>query len=275
MKLSEITRQAQLALRAGATSYDKKDIESALIPAAMELLEEIPVLVVSNGAVTCTADNAELDFSSVTGFSAEAIKQVEIGYTKSTWATATAYTADLNLVTGDGSPDSKLYLCTTSHTSGASTEPPGSNWTQVLSNQGTRVNRKSYQDIMGKIRNLGTTVDRPQEIGWENENTAFLWPAPDLAYPVDIIYEATLDNVNFDPDTDVGTLEVIDVTIPDRYVTPLAWWGIPAVLTGEARYEVKWDKWLRKTKGKSNPGSRLQLKNSPYRGGSGRNSVRW
>jgi hypothetical protein len=233
MKLSAALTIANTAIR--TDEYAQAQIEQALIEVVTAMMDATRCTL-TTGTVTATAHDAELDISGVDGLRGEEVVRVEVGYhDRGTWSTSLAAVAKNDLVKGDGTPDSWLYVCTAAHTAAADKEPPNTAyWQQVINKRGTLVDVRDYDHLADpeRARNPVTgalscgSPARPRIIAFFDAATAYLSPTPDEAYPIVFQYLAPL--VSWD--VGVDDPDDVELNIPDKYLYPCIRHGVPAIL---------------------------------------------
>lgn len=205
------------------SDYSKIEVDRALRVACQEFVRRTKVTR-ANGSKTLTVDNPVVDTSAITGFRPERFISAEVGYDdRGTWATSTSYTKR-QLVVGDGTPDAYIYYCVTSHTSSADNEPPNAVWSRVYSRLGDEITGPySYEHIRDRLTVYGQT-GMPEEIAFEDLDTGYVWPVPNLAYPIKIWFYNDLTSWT------LGGSDSTTLNIPDEYLDTICWTGAAAVL---------------------------------------------
>ncbi len=220
----EIRRTIRQAIGGSVPDYPDEDVDRAFIRAATEL-QNATKCVRTSGSLTLTLNIASVSLTGLTGFLPENFRYAELGYSdQGTWSSGTAYTLR-QLVQGDGSPDALLYKCILAHTSSSSDEPPNTTyWSNVLSKIGdVHMRDISYEDIRRKLKNSAAT-DEPTHIAFRDDTTAYVYPAPDVAYTVDVHYYPVFET--FTPGDEAN----FTFDIPDAYILPVLWEGAAASL---------------------------------------------
>lgn len=272
----------QTALNAATNDrFEEPDIIRAIRFCGEEFCRKTDV-VRKSGTVDTTAGTAEVSLSSLaaadggtgpyTDFRAEYLIRAELMYKdQGTWADATAYVKN-ELVQGDGTPDSKYYVCREAHTSDAANDEPGTgtNWTRYWRNVAWKRNSLlrvvDFATISDKLdSNIideqwvvpEITSSEPNQIALDYPGTAYLWPVPDTVYTVRLTYRSPFTGT----DTGNPTLNV-----PDEYMHGILQWGAPAALqhtSPENKFAndawSKWQNWLRDVSGDTGFASRARF----------------
>jgi len=224
MDLKEARSHVRASIR--VHQVDDDDLDRGIM-SALDYLNRADLLRTTT-AVTATANNAELDISSITGIRPGRIWRVSVGYDdQGTWATATSYTQN-DLVQGDGDPDSLYYVARSDHTSSGSNEPGSSGgsavWERVYWTGGTPVKRTDFAAVASALNNCGGT-GRPTKYAVKDSTTLLLYPVPDLAYPINVTARSG-GYSGWVP----GTKENIDISYDDELLRPVLWWAAPAFI---------------------------------------------
>lgn len=247
MKLSDaIDIVKQTALNAATDdTFPKREIINAIRFVGEEFCRETAV-VRKSGTVDTTADTSLVSAASLTAadggtgpytdFRPERLIRAEIQYDdQGTWTVSTAYTKN-QLVQGDGSPDSKYYVCKLAHTSSANDEPGGSGdwsqyWRRVQWERSDSLNVVDFKTMIDRLEsvqldhewvNPPLTSAEPVEVAFDyGTQNAYLWPVPDTVYTLRLTYRSAF--------TDVTTGDPT-LNIPDEYIMGVLWWGVPAAL---------------------------------------------
>lgn len=277
LTLTDVRAIVRSSLHVSVQTYSDSEVDRAVKAAFNELITETS-LSRTSGTITLTANDATVDVSTITLFRPERIVRAQIVYNdRSTWLTATAYAVN-DLVRGDGSPDSLLYVAHTAHTSSASNEPGGSsttdNWTRVNWKGGFQVQIKDYDFVASLLDGEPTempivqaTIEtgpatesaRPFCIAFFDSDTAFVYPVPDIAYKLEIIYKQALETWTDGASGGSVTFASID----NEFISQAAWLGPLTYLETSdtqsahwSRYRDEWRRLLKKWKGyvNYNPG---------------------
>jgi len=73
-----------------------------------------------------------------------------------------------------------------------------------------------------------STNGQPEMIAWEDPDSALVWPIPDLAYS--LLINRTVPLI----DWDLGTVDEVELNIPEQFVRDAIWFGAgPALVYGE------------------------------------------
>ena len=233
MLLAEARERIRQSMFGNANTFDALTIDRALLMAGNEFVRRTRCTTTQD-TVTVTDNDPEVDLSPLADFRPERMTRIEIAYNdRGTWATSTAYSVN-DLVQGDGSPDTLLYRCVSAHTSDGTNEPPNDTyWAQVQWKRGPEVSVSDYDSIADMLSGRSyvalpsiavTTPGQPRSIGFLTSGTAYVYPVPDAAYILSVIY--------YQPFTDwqLGTEMAVTLNIPDEYINPVLFYGAPALL---------------------------------------------
>lgn len=239
MTVSEMLTRARLVMRVDSDDWLDTDLERFAIYCGHELVQTCNCTR-TTATLNATANTPELDLSGVTDFRQERLLEARVTYNdRGTWATATAYAVN-DLVQGDGTPDALYYTCVTAHTSDADTEPPDSNWTRVRFTPGTHLQHTAAHNIRAAYNqtltlaspdadagwtwtNATEDLGRPHHLGMVTDTLAWLYPTPDIAYPITLVYDATF------AEWTIGQSPSFVLNVPDEFAVKIATEGIPAV----------------------------------------------
>ena len=248
MNLLQIRNSIKQAIQ--SDEYSDPAIDWGYWAAGHELMRQVPVAY-SEATKNLTPHDNEVDLSTIDGFRSERCLRAEIGYNdRGTWVTGSSYAVN-DLVIGDGTPDSKLYVCTEAHTADSGNEPPSEKWKQTENRRGTRMDIRTYDEVVDphaytdsdpyfwpyrdeyqgawydtSYVGQGDTPDRPRVIGFANHKTAYVRPTPPIAYPLRLTYRESLH------DFTIGQPGAENVTsnIPDEYLPAVTQFGAPAYI---------------------------------------------
>lgn len=217
MKFGEMRDTVRDRMYVNDTVFTNARVDRAFRAAAQELVRQAPMILRAKSTVTLTAENSAVDLSAVTDLEPESIWRVDLGYDdKSGWVTATGYTLRQSVTN-----DSKRYSCSTAHTSAAATEPGTgadweTKWQQIYTLIGDKVTVEPIQDVARRLKAEHDSGE-PLYLGVENRDNAHAYPVPDVAYKLNIYYDAPLQTW----EAGVGSVSGEDIGIPDRYMEGL------------------------------------------------------
>lgn len=83
--------------------------------------------------------------------------------------------------------------------------------------------QKNANEVMRKL-DESTTQDRPEMIAWEAANSALVYPIPDSAYTLSLSRAAPLISWS------EGTVEDVEINVPDQFVRDAIWFGASSAL---------------------------------------------
>lgn len=243
--------------RQSASDFSDADIEGFANDVMVEFIR-LSKCTRSELTFTLTANNPEVDLtdSAFSNFLISRYIKAEIAFSdQGAWSDASVSYAVNDLVTND----SKFYECTEAHTSSASNEPGTTDgatyWTETRWKRGTPVTRMDYNDIRDlmetgsahRASNMAynatwgyypseegtpyggmTSPGRPQAIGFLSQDKAYVYPVPDVAYPLLFVYHAPLAPSSA---WTYGTGQNITFNIPDEYMRSAIPNGVAAYLT--------------------------------------------
>lgn len=253
------------ALRETPNGIDKYALDRAIKVACDTLILETEITR-TDATVALTANDASVTVSGLTNFRVDRLIKAELrGSDQGTWTTATAYSKH-DIVTGDGDPDSLKYRCTVAHTSSSSNEPGSSggsaNWTRVNWDRIEDLVEADYTSVARKL-NDSVQAGTPSCIGFADNATAYLWPVPDSAFTLGLIYKAALVSWN-----DGGPGGATTLNIDDEYLRPTLWWGAAACVShadpGDVFQDERWRRFMDfvfKVRGKSGYNASVAYKN--------------
>lgn len=225
MLLSEAVEMLDAALLNDDCQYSLTQKHYAIQQAIEEMIGRTTVSQ-QTVDLTLTVEAAELDISTqLSTFRDELFLGARIGpVDRGTWADSTAYVLD-DYVIGDGSPDTKKYLCTTAHTSSASEEPPNTSyWTEVVWKSQEPIKHVDFR-WLSELLNETSTFGKPEFIAMKG-TTAYFYPPPDKAYTLTMDWKQPLPNFVS------GTLEKVDISfVPDEYLRMAVSWGAAVFLS--------------------------------------------
>lgn len=243
MRLTEIRKTVRLSMGAEDGEYSDADIDRG-IRLCLNEFQRVLRFQRSVSVVVVTAGNAEFSVSA-TDFRPERVLLIERVYNdRSTWADSTSYAVD-DLVQGDGDPDSYLYVCIHPHTSSSLNEPPNeSYWVRVPWKRGQTVDQVGFDLIsdwmVGARPWTGEDACRPMYVGWSPDGKGYVWPVPTSNVRLSVTYANPL------PEWTPGTQAMVDLEIPDEYIDPMVWFGVPAALMYRTEGQrVMSDQWNR------------------------------
>lgn len=175
-----------------------------------------------------TANNPLVSLS-ITDFRVDKLVRMWTGYAdQGEWDNVTNYAVN-DMVQGDGNPDALFYRCKVAHGPGvaaphdAAAEPPNSTyWEQVSWGGGFNVELKDINYVSKRLDEYVET-GRPECIAFINNTTGYVWPVPDLAYTLNLLWKSPLESWTS------GEASVT-INIPDEYVHPAIWFGAVAAL---------------------------------------------
>lgn len=259
MTIAEMRAALDAALLGDSATRTTPDKDRAFRFAATEMIRATRCTR-STATKVVTAFNPAVDFSTVTGFRVERAIKFEAGYNSlGTWNDGLGAVAVNDLVTGDGDPDARTYVCKAAHTAAADNEPGTSGgadyWLQIDWTRGTEIGFHSYENVRDYVNGLWAPPDqdryepwvegaplsgtpgvgaggRPRVIGFLTATTAYIGPVPDLAYPINVTFWSPLTSWTAGA-TDGGTTATV-LNIPDEYIEPVISYGAVAVLTRQS-----------------------------------------
>ena len=234
MNVGELQTNVRLAANMDATQAPKAEIINAANYAGNVFVNETRC-VITSFTKTLTQYLSEVDLSSIYGLRKEFLISIELGLKdRSSWSDATAYILR-DLVQGrgtGGSPataDTFFYKCVKAHTSSDNTNEPGSTagnefWTRVHTKIGDPMEGPiSFEEMRRKFNGSGAT-DEPTFYGFDDADTLHVYPAPDVAYELKGRFYDDFSTLASD------SSDSFELNIPDRYIQPVVWEGIPALL---------------------------------------------
>ena len=251
--LTDVRAIVRSSLHVGVQAYSDTEVDRAVKAAFNQAIRETSITRTS-GTVTLTAESATVDVSSLTLFRPERIVRAQITYSdQGTWTTSTSYAVN-DYVVGDGTPDAKNYRAHTAHTSAAANEPGSGGtdvWTQVNWLGGFEIELVDYSNMAWLLDGQaeprasqkatvetgpGTESGRPNRMAFKDSDTAYCWPVPDIAYPLEIQYQQALETW-----TDGASgASVTFASIEDEFVHELAYWGPIVFLSYSDTQSAHW-----------------------------------
>jgi len=229
MYVTEMRKRLLAAVKRGSQSFTPSELDYAL----QGSLHDMDLWSRSNrqaDSITLTLGNPEVSLSAIVGFQPSRVTRVELAYTdRSAWSSAGISYAVNDIV----SNVNKFYVCAEANTSSASNEPgttgAASLWLIRNWKRGDRIDVKTYDtvarlvgdtdlvrvDISPYIRTNNESRGKPTVIGFLDANTAYVYPVPDVAYPVKVIQENPISEWS------AGTCSVVDVDLPMGVLLPV------------------------------------------------------
>jgi hypothetical protein len=253
MYVSAMVEEVRSRLRADPNDFTHNDVVRALHYPLQETARRLRCTLQFT-SFTLTANQPELSLSSATHLRTSSIELVEVTpNNRGTWATATSY-AKWDAVTGDGSPDNKLYECLLAHTSSGSNEPPNATyWRQLRWLRGYPLEDVGYSRITHLLRDdypvaIDPYIDgaayalagQPKCWGAVSPTAIALWPVPADARTVRVSWFEPLLMIRADS-TRIPWLHdepnLVTTNIPERFLGPTLQFGAPALLASSGRVE--------------------------------------
>lgn len=187
-------------------------------------------------SLSCSADVAQLDLDTITGFDPMKVLRAEVAYPDKGTIESSGTYAELDLVQGT---DNLYYVSKVYHTSSSSTLPPNNTyWSRVSWKGGFELEILDYDYVASQLNdsvdgeyNVYEKVEsdsgRPKYLGWKTSTACILYPVPQTTWGVRLFFD--------EPSTDwtpgaSGTTTALSLNIPETHLYPILWWGAPAYL---------------------------------------------
>ena len=247
MNVGQLVTNVRLAANMDENQAPKADIINAANYAGNVFVNETRC-VITSFTKTLTQYLSEVDLSNIYGLRKEFLISIELGLNdRGTWSGSSVSYAVRDLVKGDNDPDAYFYKCVTAHVAASGSEPgtAGGNdeWTRVHTKIGDPMEGPiSFEEMRRKFNGSGVT-DEPSFYGFDDADTLHVYPAPDIAYVIKGRFYDDFSTLAAD------SSDSFDINIPDRYIQPVVWEGIPALLDSSSPDALASDPlWLRFTR---------------------------
>jgi hypothetical protein len=229
MLLTEARKRLLAATKRGSSSFTNTELDYA-IQGALHDMDLWSRCNRQSDSLTLTAGNPELSLTTIEGFRPDRVTRVELAYTdRGAWSASSVSYAVNDIVTNNA----KFYVCETANVSSASNEPgvTDSNGVWQIRNwkRGDRLDVKTYDtvarmlgdsDVSYRESNPYVRTDneergKPSAIGFLDENTGYVFPVPDIAYPIKVIQESPI------VEWLAGTCSTVDLDLPMAVLLPV------------------------------------------------------
>jgi hypothetical protein len=251
MNVGELQTNVRLAANMDDAQAPKADIMTAANYAGNVFVNETRC-VITSFTKTLTQYFSEVDLSNIYGLRKEFLISIELGLKdRGSWAETAYVLRDLVQGLGGsglGTADTYFYKCIKAHTGDNNVNEPGSTagnefWTRVHTKIGDPMEGPiSFEEMRRKFNGSGAT-DEPTFYGFDDADTLHVYPAPDVAYELKGRFYDDFSALAAD------SSDSFDLNIPDRYIQPVVWEGIPALLAAGSPDALASDPlWLRFTR---------------------------